>query len=115
MTLNQTLPVQGQGLRPAFSAEIDHSFRYVCDDRHLDPWVPGNAPVTPVFSRPKQNGCLVGGGQGRVPGAASHASRTVVIGKQAQKVRCGRCCCAAPAGCLETVQPGPAGTRRSRS
>jgi hypothetical protein len=52
--LNLVLLVQGKASNRRFAFETDDSFRYVCDDRDLDLWLSGNAPVILVFSHPEQ-------------------------------------------------------------
>ena len=83
--LNQTLLVQSKASDRPFPGETDQSFRYVCDDRDLDLWLSGNAPVILVFSHPKQDEAWWVEVKAAFPDAASRASRTMVIGKQAQR------------------------------
>ena len=52
--LNQTLLVQSKASDRPFPGETDQLFRYVCDDRDLDLWLSGNAPVILVFSHPNR-------------------------------------------------------------
>lgn len=52
--LNQTLLVQSKASDQPFPSETDQSFRYICDDRDLDLWLSGNAPVILIFSHPAQ-------------------------------------------------------------
>jgi hypothetical protein len=87
--LNQTLLVQSKASDRPFSVETDQSFRYVCDDRDLDLWLSGNAPVILVFSHPKQEEAWWVEVKAAFPDAASRASRTVVVGKQAQRLDVG--------------------------
>src|SRR5215472_15528900 len=53
--LNQTLLVQSKAQNRPFAFETADSFRYVCDERDLDMWLSGNAPVILVFSHPEQD------------------------------------------------------------
>jgi hypothetical protein len=83
--LNLVLLVQSKASDHPFSAETDQSFRYVCDDRDLDLWLSGNAPVILVFSHPKQDEAWWVEVKAAFPDAVSRASRTVVVAKQAQR------------------------------
>lgn len=87
--LNQTLLVQSKASDRPFSAETDQSFRYICDDRDLDLWLAGNAPVILVFSHPKQDEAWWVEVKAAFPDATSRASRTVVVGKQSQRFDAG--------------------------
>jgi hypothetical protein len=50
---NQVVQVQSRAASGRFTAETDHSFEYLCDERDLDYWLGGNAPVILVRSRPE--------------------------------------------------------------
>jgi Domain of unknown function (DUF4365) len=91
--LNQVLLVQSKASDHPFPGETDQSFRYVCDDRDLDLWLSGNAPVILVLSHPGQDEAWWVEVKSAFPDAASRASRTVVISKHAQRFDVG----AAPA------------------
>jgi hypothetical protein len=91
--LNQVLLVQSKASDHPFPWETDQSFRYVCDDRDLDLWLSGNAPVILVLSHPGQDEAWWVEVKSAFPDAASRASRTVVISKHAQRFDAG----AAPA------------------
>jgi hypothetical protein len=50
---NQIVQVQSRATAGRFTAETDDSFEYLCDERELDYWLGGNAPVILVRSRPE--------------------------------------------------------------
>lgn len=102
--LNQVLLVQSKASDHLFRGETDQSFRYVCDDRDLDLWLSGNAPVLLIFSHPKQDEAWWVEVKAAFPDAASRASRTVVISKQAQRFDAG-----AAAALLRLAVPRQAG------
>lgn len=83
--LNQVLLVQSKASDHPFPGETDQSFRYVCDDRDLDLWLSGNAPVILVLSHPAQDEAWWVEVKSAFPDAASRASRTVVLSKHAQR------------------------------
>lgn len=49
---NSIIRVQSKATRAAFTAETATSFSYLCEERDLDYWLRGNAPVILVVSRP---------------------------------------------------------------
>ena len=102
--LNQTLLVQSKASDRPFPGETDQSFRYICDDRDLELWLSGNAPVILVFSHPKKDEAWWVEVKAAFPDAASRASRTVVIGKQAQRFDAG-----AAAALLRLAVPAQSG------
>jgi Domain of unknown function (DUF4365) len=53
--LNLALLVQSKAQDRDFQAETPDGFRYVCDQRDLDMWLSGNAPVILVFSHPSRD------------------------------------------------------------
>ncbi len=55
IVLNSIVQVQSRATEGAFEGETDSGFYYVCDERDLDYWLNGNAPVILVRSRPKTN------------------------------------------------------------
>lgn len=83
--LNQTLLVQSKASSRPFPSETDESFRYPCDERDLELWLSGNAPVILVFSHPERDEAWWADVKAAFPDAASRATRTVVISKQAQR------------------------------
>ena len=87
--LNQVLLVQSKASDRPFPGETDQSFWYVCDDRDLDLWLSGNAPVILVLSHPKQDVAWWVEAKAAFPDATSRASRTVVVGKQMQRFDAG--------------------------
>jgi hypothetical protein len=50
---NSIVQVQSKATDSAFDGETEHGFFFVCDERDLDYWLNGNAPVILVRSRPK--------------------------------------------------------------
>jgi hypothetical protein len=52
---NQVVQVQSKATAGRFTAETDDTFEYLCDERDLDYWLGGNAPVILVRSRPETN------------------------------------------------------------
>lgn len=49
---NLIIQVQSKATQNTFTAETAHSFEYLCDERDLEYWLHGNAPVILVVSRP---------------------------------------------------------------
>lgn len=82
--LNQTLLVQSKASDRPFLWEDDESFGYVCDQRDLDLWLSGNAPVILVFCHPRQGTAWWADVKSAFPDAASRASRTLMVSKQWQ-------------------------------
>jgi hypothetical protein len=83
--LNQTLLVQSKASDSRFSFETDQSLRFLCDDRDLDFWLAGNAPVILVLSHPSQDEAWWIDIKSAFPDAESRASRAVHVVKQAQR------------------------------
>ena len=52
---NCILQVQSKATAWPFAAETDASFSFLCDERDLDYWLGGNAPVILIVSRPDTN------------------------------------------------------------
>ena len=52
---NCILQVQSKAGPSWFKAETEHSFEFICDERNLNYWLAGNAPVILIVSRPDQN------------------------------------------------------------
>jgi hypothetical protein len=52
---NQVVQVQSRATAGRFTAETDAGFEYLCDERELDYWLAGNAPVILVRSRPEND------------------------------------------------------------
>lgn len=50
---NQVVQVQSRAASGRFTAETDEAFEYLCDERELEYWLGGNAPVILVRSRPE--------------------------------------------------------------
>lgn len=83
--LNQTLLVQSKASDRPFPSETDQSFRFLCDERDLDFWLAGNAPVILVLSHPDQGEAWWVDVKAAFPDAESRATRAVVVVKQAQR------------------------------
>jgi hypothetical protein len=52
---NSIIQVQSKATEQPFQAETENSFEYLCNERDLDYWINGNAPVILVRSRPSTN------------------------------------------------------------
>lgn len=52
---NSVIQVQSKATEGRFTAETATSFEYLCDERDLNYWLQGNAPVILVVSRPKDD------------------------------------------------------------
>jgi hypothetical protein len=52
---NSVIFVQSKATEGEFIAETPCSFEFVCDERDIDYWLKGNAPIILVRSRPKTN------------------------------------------------------------
>jgi hypothetical protein len=50
---NRLLQVQSKATSKAFTGETDKSFEYVCEDKDIEYWRGGTAPVLLIVSRPK--------------------------------------------------------------
>lgn len=83
--LNQVLLVQSKAQDRRFPFEDEHSFRYLCDQRDLDLWLSGNAPVILVLSHPKQGEAWWADVKAAFPDAESRASRTIFVRKQSSR------------------------------
>jgi hypothetical protein len=83
--LNQVLLVQSKASDERFSFEDEHSFRYLCDQRDLDLWLAGNAPVILALSHPKQEVAWWADVKAAFPDAGSRASRTIFVDKQSSR------------------------------
>jgi Domain of unknown function (DUF4365) len=53
---NSILQVQSKATEGRFTAETQTTFEFLCDERDLNYWMQGNAPVILVVSRPKDDG-----------------------------------------------------------
>ena len=83
--LNQTLLVQSKAQNRPFAFETDDSFRYICDERDLDLWLSGNAPVILVFSHPEQGEAWWVDVKAAFPDVVTRASRSVVVDKRTRR------------------------------
>lgn len=84
--LNQVLLVQSKAQDRRFPFEDEHSFRYLCDQRDLDLWLSGNAPVILVLSHPKQGEAWWADVKAAFPDAESRATRTIFVRKQSSRL-----------------------------
>ncbi|MFF4597226.1 DUF4365 domain-containing protein [Amycolatopsis sp. NPDC001319] len=64
---------------------IDGQFRYLCDERDLDLWLSGNAPVILIFSHPEQDQAWWVDVHAAFPDATARATRTVIVNKNTQR------------------------------
>src|SRR2546421_4005523 len=53
--LNSVIFAQSKATEGEFAAETPSSLEFICDERDLDYWLKGNAPIILVRSRPKTN------------------------------------------------------------
>jgi hypothetical protein len=83
--LNQVLLVQSKAQDRRFPFEDEYSFRYLCDQRDLDLWLSGNAPVILVLSHPKQGEAWWADVKAAFLDVESRASRTIFVRKQTSR------------------------------
>lgn len=83
--LNLTLLVQSKAQDRPFQGENADGFRYLCDQRDLDMWLSGNAPVILVFSHPEREEAWWVEVKAAFPDATARAKRVIVIDKKAQR------------------------------
>lgn len=83
--LNLTLLVQSKAQERPFQGETSDGFHYLCDQRDLDMWLSGNAPVILIFSHPDQEEAWWVEVKAAFPDAATRARRTIHIDKATQK------------------------------
>jgi hypothetical protein len=83
--LNQVLLVQSKAQDRPLPFENEHSLRYLCDQRDLDLWLSGNAPVILVLSHPKLGEAWWADVKAAFPDAESRASRTIFVRKQSSR------------------------------
>lgn len=83
--LNLVLLVQSKAQNRPFSFETDDEFRYLCDERDLDLWLSGNAPVILIFSHPEQDQAWWVDVHAAFPDATARATRTVIVNKNTQR------------------------------
>jgi hypothetical protein len=82
--LNLVLLVQSKAQNRPFTSETADEFHYICDQRDLDLWLSGNAPVLLVFSHPSSNEAWWTEVKSAFPDAASRATRAVYVDKATQ-------------------------------
>lgn len=82
--LNLVLLVQSKASTLPFTAETDTSLRYTCDERDLNYWLRGNAPVILVLSHPKQGEAWWVDIRAEFADPQRRASRIVMVDKRRQ-------------------------------
>lgn len=82
--LNLTLLVQSKASTRPFHQETRDGFSFVCDERDLNLWLAGNAPVILVFSHPNDNAAWWIDVKGAFPNAESRKTRAVYVDKRTQ-------------------------------
>jgi len=102
--LNLTLLVQSKAQERLFQGETPDGFHYLCDQRDLDMWLSGNAPVILIFSHPELEEAWWVEVKAAFPDAATRARRTIRIDKATQKFDRG-----AAATLLDLAMPRDAG------
>jgi hypothetical protein len=83
--LNLTLLVQSKAKDRPFQGESADGFCYPCDQRDLDMWLSGNAPVILVFSHPEQEEAWWVEVKAAFPDATARAKRMIFIDKRTQR------------------------------
>jgi hypothetical protein len=82
---NSIVQVQSKATEDKFAGENESEFFFVCDERDLDYWLHGNAPVILVRSRPKTLEAYWVSVKDYFRDPATRKSRTVVFNKAANK------------------------------
>ncbi|MST32862.1 DUF4365 domain-containing protein [Acidimicrobiaceae bacterium USS-CC1] len=82
--LNLTLLVQSKASTLPFPDETDQGFRYTCDQRDLDLWLGGNAPVILVLSHPDNDHAWWVDVRDAFSSPAARAARVVYVDKRTQ-------------------------------
>jgi hypothetical protein len=82
--LNLTLLVQSKASTLPFPEETDQGFRYTCDQRDLDLWLGGNAPVVLVLSHPDDDRAWWVDVRAAFSRPAARAARVVYVDKRTQ-------------------------------
>jgi hypothetical protein len=83
--LNLTVLVQSKAQDRPFQGENADAFRYLCDQRDLDMWLSGNAPVILVFSHPEREEAWWVEVKAAFLDATARAKRTILIDKRTQR------------------------------
>ncbi len=84
-TTNFIIQVQSKATGRSFDAETATGFAYHCDERDLDYWLSGNAPVILVCSRPSTKEAYWVSIKNYFRGPATRASRTIHFSKTKNK------------------------------
>ena len=79
--LNQTVLVQSKASNADFAGEDASQFHHLCDQRDLDLWLAGNAPVIVVFSHPERDEAWWADVKGQFADARSRATRRINVDK----------------------------------
>nr|WP_198151253.1 DUF4365 domain-containing protein [Kibdelosporangium sp. MJ126-NF4] len=82
--LNLTLLVQSKASNSPFAGETDLSFRYKCNERDLNLWLRGNAPVILVLSHPRQRKAWWVDIRAEFADPQRRAARVVTVDKRSQ-------------------------------
>ena len=82
VVLNTQLLVQSKASDLPFTSENNQGFHYLCDQRDLDLWLGGNAPVILVLSHPKTRDAWWVDIGAAFPDARSRAARRIDIDKE---------------------------------
>ena len=82
---NSIIQVQSKATDRPFAAETATSFEYTCDEKDLDYWLAGNAPVILVVSRPQTREAYWVAVKSYFADAGRRAARKVVFDKAQQR------------------------------
>ncbi|MGH9197958.1 MAG: DUF4365 domain-containing protein, partial [Acidimicrobiia bacterium] len=80
--LNHVLLVQSKAQDRPFSSETEEGLHYICEQRDLDLWLSGNAPVLLILSHPSNDEAWWVEVKSAFPDALSRATRTVYVDKR---------------------------------
>lgn len=82
---NSLMRVQVKATERRFTAETDANFTYLCDERDLDYWLRGNAPVLLVVTRPSSSEAYWASIKDRFRTPAQIAARKLTFDKHADR------------------------------
>jgi HEAT repeat protein len=88
--LNHVLLVQSKAQNRPFASETEDGLHYICEQRDLDLWLSGNAPVLLILSHPNSDEAWWVEVKSAFPDALSRATRTVYVDKRTQPAICDR-------------------------
>jgi hypothetical protein len=80
--LNSLVLVQSKASNRSFTEETSQGFRYLCEERDLELWLAGNAPVVLVLSHPDDDEAWWVEIKSSFPDATSRAARSVYVDKE---------------------------------